>query len=263
MGHSFPITMHIQLFMESPPSGLSLRREWSLSLASVHALNAPGERLTARLKMLSSEYSDHEYLTQPALRHHGNKPFMKAMCCPHCPWSGCRIYSTIKCTFFPHSNWSKSDHIWTSIPHPPSCASTCRMGGHIICTWVATHFRQHYSKVSYLDLSVARVKVVSNFPKLRKQSRRDMSDIRGKYSWRIFTKVPSNNSFPIPFALVTTILLCCDHVFVRKIVCKINQTKSHGLFSNQSSDGHWETCFHLFWYSDCNYQIIVQWHRYR
>ena len=78
-------------------SGLSLRRERSLSLASAHALNAPGERLTARLKMLSSEYSDHEYITQPALRHHGNKPFMKAMCCPHCPWSGCRIYSTIKC----------------------------------------------------------------------------------------------------------------------------------------------------------------------
>ena len=90
-----------------------------------------------------------------------------------------------------------------------------------------------------------------------------VGDIQGKYSWRIFTKVPSNNSFPIPFVLVTTILLCCDHVFVRKIVCKINQTKSHGLFSNQSSNGHWETCFHLFWYSDCNYQIIVQWHRYR
>ena len=62
--------------------GLSLRRERSLSLASTHALNAPGERLTARLKMFSSEYSDHEYLTQPALRHHGNKTFIKAMCWP-------------------------------------------------------------------------------------------------------------------------------------------------------------------------------------
>ena len=159
--------------------------------------------------------------------------------------------------FFPHSNWSKSDNIWTSIPHPPPCASTCRMGGHLICTWVATHFRQHYSKVSYLDLSVARVKAVSNFPK-----HRDMSDIQGKCSWQ-FIKVPSNNNFPILFALVPIISLCCDHVDVRKMVCKIDQTKSQGQFSNQSSDGHWETCFHLFWYSDCNYQIIVQWHRYR
>ena len=32
------------------------------------------------------------------------------------------------------------------------------------------------------------------------------------------------------FALVPIILLCCYRVVVRKIVCKINQTKSHGLF---------------------------------
>ena len=63
-------------------AGLSLRRERSLSLASTHALNAPGERLTARLNILISEYSDHECLTQPALRHHGNKTFIKAMCWP-------------------------------------------------------------------------------------------------------------------------------------------------------------------------------------
>ena len=94
--HPRKIVHHMNSMYVSQP-GLSLRRERSLSLASAHALNAPGERLTARLKMLSSEYSDHEYLTQPALRHHGNKPFMKAMCCPHCLWSGCRIYSTIKC----------------------------------------------------------------------------------------------------------------------------------------------------------------------
>ena len=66
------------------------------------------------------------------------------------------------------------------------------------------------------------------------------------------------------FALFPIILLCCDHVVVRKMVCKIDQTKSQGQFSNQSSDGHWETCFHLFWYSDIcnsNCRIIVQWHR--
>ena len=142
------------------------------------------------------------------------------------------------------------------------------MGGHLICTWVATHFHQHYSKFTNIDLSVARANAVSNFPKLRKQSRWDMSDIQDKCNWQ-FIKVPSNNNFPILFALVPIISLCCDHVVVRKMVCKIDQTKSQGLFSNQSSDGHWETCFHLFWYSDiCNSVGLLSsdidcWSRYR
>ena len=51
---------------------------------------------------------------------------------------------------------------------------------------------------------------------------------------------------PIPFALVPIVLLCCDPVVVRKMVRKINQTKSQVLFSNQSSDGHWEHAFTYF-----------------
>ena len=49
-------------------------------LARLHTRLERPRRLTARLKMFSSEYSDNEYLTQPALRH--RKTFIKAMCWP-------------------------------------------------------------------------------------------------------------------------------------------------------------------------------------
>ena len=98
--------------------------------------------------------------------------------------------------------------------------------------------------------SVACVKAVNKFPNCTNKVFGIISDIRGT-----FTTVPFNHNFPNLFA--------CDNMVVRKMVSEINQTKSHGQFWNQSSDGQWEICFHLFWYSETcisNHWIVVQRH---